>query len=231
MVLTRPREKDEKLRARLEALGHEAVTVPVVAYEKLEAGYRALEAALAEEPWDWVVLTSPEAARYFLGAWFLAGAPAVPVAAIGAGTRALLEGQGLEVAFTPSRAEAVRLADELPRPGRVLWPTSARAGRDLEERLAARGARVFRVDAYTLVPRRPGPDERALAEGADAVAFGSPSAVSAWVEAGLLRLPAGCIGATTARRARALGFFPVAHPPSPGLSGWVEALLALERTR
>jgi len=226
VVLTRPEEKDAELKSLLAAAGVEAVSVPVVAYVRLEEGYRALEAALGE-PWDWVVLTSPEAARYFIGAWYLAGAPAVPLAAIGATTRRLLEGQGMEVAFGPSRAEGRVLAEELPGSGRVLWPTSARSGDALSRRLEARGFVVRRIEVYTLEARMPTPRERELVGGADAVAFGSPSAVEAWVAAGLPRLPAACVGRGTAERAEALGFAPVRYPEAPGLSGWVEAIRAL----
>jgi len=222
VALTRPPEKDVRLSERLREEGFEPVSVPVVAYEKLEDGYEALQTALTE-PWDWVVLTSPEAARYFLGAWFLVGAPEVRVAAVGESTRDFLESQGLEVAFVPSRATGEALAAELPGSGRVLWPTSARAGDELQKDLEARGFSVRRIDVYTLVPRTPSEEERRAAEGARAVLFGSPSAVSAWVEAGLPRLPAACVGATTARRAEAAGFSPVTYPERPGLSGWVEA--------
>ena len=228
VALTRPPEKDAELAQRLEEEGFSPVFVPVVAYEKLEDGYEALEIALTE-PWDWVVITSPEAARYFIGAWYLAGAPEVRIAALGPSTKAVLEGQGLEVAFVPSRAEGKALAAELPGPGRVLWPTSARAGDELARGLSERGFSVRRIDAYTLVPRRPDEAERRLAATSRMVLFGSPSAVRAWVEAGLPRLPAACVGATTARAAEAMGFEPVAYPERPGLEGWVEAARSLSK--
>ncbi len=228
VALTRPPEKDAELAERLRAVGLEPVSVPVLAYEKLEEGYEALEIALIE-PWDWVVITSPEAARYFIGAWYLAGAPEVRIAALGPSTKAVLEGQGLEVAFVPSRAEGAALARELPGGGRVLWPTSARAGDDLERGLLDRGFSVCRIDSYTLVPRTPTEEEREAAEKARIVLFGSPSAVEAWLGAGLPRRPAACVGAGTARKAEALGFAPVAYPEAPGLSGWVEAARELSK--
>jgi len=214
------------LAEKLREAGFEPVSVPVVAYKKLEDGYEALQTALTE-PWDWVVLTSPEAARYFLGAWYLVGAPEVRVAAVGESTRDFLESQGLEVAFVPSRATGKTLAAELPGSGRVLWPTSARAGDELQKGLEARGFSVRRLDVYTLVPRTPSEEEQRAAKGAKVVLFGSPSAVEAWAKAGLPKLPAACIGATTARRAEAEGFSPVAYPDRPGLSGWVEAVRSL----
>ncbi len=228
VALTRPPEKDAELAEHLRAVGLEPVSVPVLAYEKLEEGYEALEIALTE-PWDWVVITSPEAARYFIGAWYLAGAPEVRIAALGPSTKAVLEGQGLEVAFVPSRAEGTALARELPGSGRVLWPTSARAGDELFKGLEARGFSVRRIDAYTLVPRTPSEQEREAAEKAGIVLFGSPSAVLAWLSVGLPRRPAACVGAGTAKKAEALGFTPVAYPEEPGLAGWVEAARELSK--
>jgi len=227
-VLTRGREQDAELARRLEEAGLGVLYLPIISYEKLEEGYSALQDAILE-PWDWVVLTSPTAARYFIGAWYLAGAPEVRVAAVGERTREVLEGQGLEVAFVPSRAEGAALAAELPGGGRVLWPTSARAGRELEKALRERGFAVRRLDVYTLRPRRPTEEERARAAGADLVLFGSPSAVSAWVEAGLSRLPVAAVGRTTGQRAEELGFSPVRWPERPGTEGWVDAALALAR--
>ncbi len=222
VALTRPPEKDAELAERLRAVGLEPVFVPGVAYEKQEEGYEALQVALTE-PWDWVVLTSPEAARYFVGAWYLVGAPEVRIAALGSSTRAVLEGQGVEVVFEPSRAEGRVLAAELPGHGRVLWPTSARAGSELERTLKSRGFAVRRIDTYTLVPRLPTEEERALAEASAMVLFGSPSAVEAWLSAGLPLKPAACVGRGTARRAEERGFSPVDYPDRPGIDGWVEA--------
>ena len=226
MALTRPREKDAELAARLEAAGFTPIFVPVVAYESLPEGMAALEAAL-DEPWDWAVLTSPEAAARFLAA--LKGRPAPPVAALGAGTARVLEAAGVRPAFAPPRAYGRVLAETLPlAPGaRVLWPTSARAGRALGDRLAERGARVSRLDVYTLKERRPTAEERARAATAAAVMLGSPSAARAWRAAGLPLLPAAAIGESTARVARELGFAPVTAAAEPGLAGWVAALKAL----
>ena len=84
------------------------------------------------QPWDWVLLTSPEAAAVFLEvccaavcqkqprwlhtpllscsqAWHLAGRPTIRIATVGGGTSAVLAGQ-CPVAFTPSKADAHTLA-------------------------------------------------------------------------------------------------------------------------
>jgi len=176
------------------------------------------------------VITSPEAARYFLGAWYLAGAPEVRVAAVGESTARVLEGQGLEVAFLPSRAEARALARELPGAGRVLWPTSARAGDELVKELARRGFEVRRLNVYTTRRRAPSEEEREAARRAVAVMLGSPSAAEAWASLGLPLLPAAAVGEKTGKRAEELGFSPVVAAREPGLLGWVEALERLAET-
>ncbi len=228
MALTRPKEKDAELARRLKAAGFIPVFVPVVAYISLPEGMAALEAAL-DQPWDWAVVTSPEAAARFLAA--LKGRPAPPVAALGAGTARVLSAAGVQPAFVPPKAYGRVLAETLPlEPGaRVLWPTSARAGRELGEGLARRGARVSRLDVYTLTERRPSAEERSRAATAGAVMLGSPSAARAWQAAGLPLLPAAAIGARTAAVAKNLGFMPVSAAEAPGIEGWVGALMALFR--
>ncbi len=226
MVLTRPPEKDAELKAGLKRLGVEARSLPVVAYEALPEGLVRLEALLTE-PWDWVVVTSPEAAEHFGRVWASRGRPPLAVAAVGESTRQALLRLGISARFLPPRATARDLGETLPGSGRVLWPASARAGSDLSDGLRRRGFSVHRVDIYTLRPRVPDERERAVLRGAGAVAFGSPSAVRAWLAAELPRLPAGCVGAVTARVARKAGFPEVRYPEAPGLEGWMFVLARL----
>ena len=49
---------------------------------------------LASETFDWVCITSPEAASVFLEGWMLAGRPAVRVAVVGEGTGKVLTATG-----------------------------------------------------------------------------------------------------------------------------------------
>lgn len=73
----------------------------------VDRAYRAcvcralLPSVLTEEQFDWVVITSPEAAAVFLEGWRTAGEPDVHVAVVGKGTADALQGSGLEVQFVP----------------------------------------------------------------------------------------------------------------------------------
>ena len=206
VVLTREAGKNGKLAAALAQRGLSTLELPLVqTAEGPDAG--ALpgfisEAAAAEEAgagantakaYEWIIVTSPESASVFVGGWKAAGSPkkGIRVAAVGTGTSRALSAAGFSprVEFTPSVANAVTLAAELPfvRNGcrRVLYPASAKAGSDLQEGLSARGFEVDRLNTYTTlpVPRDDLPAVSvAAARRAAVVALASPSAVKAWLE-------------------------------------------------
>ncbi len=222
VVLTRDAKKDAPLARRLERAGVPFRQVPLT--EHAPGPDRAGLPRRLREGWDWVVVTSPTAARFLLVGWDEAGRPPLRLAAVGRGTARVLEGAGLEVGFVSERAYGRALADTLPGAGRVLWSTSTLAGPELAETLAARGFEVRRLDVYLTRPRVLDAGERALLEGAAVAALGSPSAVRAWVEASGARPAVAAIGRVTGEAARAAGFLPVRWPEDPGVEGW--ALLA-----
>lgn len=64
-----------------------------------------LPLVLQNDAFDWVCLTSPEAAAVFINGWTEAGKPNVNIAVVGKGTGKILSETGdakLEPAFTPS---------------------------------------------------------------------------------------------------------------------------------
>jgi uroporphyrinogen-III synthase len=244
------------LAAALARKGLRTVELPLV-MSGPAADTAALPGALARGRWGWVVVTSPEAAAVFLTAWRAADRPPVRVAAVGAGTARILDespgDDAPSVAFTPSLANAVTLAAELPvppaigggggnggfdgggggEPPTVLYPASAKAGSDLQAGLAARGFAVTRLATYDTLPVPTGDLERgalAAARTAAVVALASPSAVRAWVAAvgGLEAAAAGpavaAIGSTTGLAARKAGLDRVHWPEAPGLDGFVTAV-------
>jgi uroporphyrinogen-III synthase len=242
VVLTREAGKNGKLASALAAKGYATLEMPLVRSGPA-ADTAALPAALSGGgPWAWVVVTSPEAAAVFLAAWRAAGRPPLRVAAVGAGTARILdEAPGDDapaVAFTPSLANAVTLAAELPapppgEPGAVLYPASAKAGTDLQAGLESRGCfAVTRLNTYDTLPVEVGElgeVDLARARAAAVVALASPSAVRAWIAAvgGVGPAASGpavaAIGATTGLAAQKQGLDRVHWPEAPGLDGFVEA--------
>lgn len=83
---------------------------------------------------------------------------------------------------------------------------------------------VERLEVYATRERELSPSERALLQGAQVVAFFSPSGVRAYARWTEKRPKAACIGPSTAEEAIRLGF-PVWEAEEPGLEGLFQAIL------
>lgn len=235
IFLTREDGKNEKLRQLLEAGGIATEELPCIAFERLP-GYDDLCDTIATKQPDWIVVTSPEAAGVLIEAWYATGSPQLPrLASVGAGTTQVLSAAGLTAAFVPTKATGKTLAAELPRPSDnskselVLYPASALAAKVVEDGLAERGFRTQRIDTYTTLPATWNADDFARARSAKIVTFASPSAVRAWSERVGTSATAVCIGETSAKECRRVGFASesVHSPESPGIESWAQSVMAV----
>ena len=240
VALTREQGKNGGLAAALEGVA--SVEIPAVAQTRTADMEAALDAALlfVDEAWDWVVITSPEAARTFGDAAARSGVSmmrdarwrGVRLAAVGAATADALRARetgGWRDVHAPAKATAKSLAASLPRNEsrpyeNVLYPASALAARTLEDGLADRGFRVKRVDSYTTEPAVWTADDAARAAAAAVVAIGSPSAARVWAERVGTGQAVACIGETSARACEDLGFSAVFFPDKPGIPGWAASV-------
>jgi uroporphyrinogen-III synthase len=234
-VVTREAGKNGKLLRALQQRGVAALELPLIEHGP-GADRASLPTVIAAGGYDWVALTSPEAAAVYLEGWRAAGEPkGVRLAVVGKGTGDVVREAGLEVAFTATTATGRVMGGELPRvPGGtnvVLYPASAKAGTDLQNGLAEAGFEVRRLHTYDTRPVSGVAPETlsAALEQADVVTFGSPSAVKAWVGlVGLeraLQVPAACIGETSAKACRAAGLERVYWPEAPGIDAWADAVV------
>ncbi|KAL6867255.1 hypothetical protein ACP4OV_015279 [Aristida adscensionis] len=240
VVVTRERGKNADLIAALEKHNVHSLELPLIKHVEGPDTER-LSDVLCNQKFDWITITSPEAAAVFLQGWKAAGCPKVRVAVVGSGTARVLydvsqsDNRSLEIAFSPSKAMGKVLALELPRDSdntcKVLYPSSAKAGREIQDGLSDRGFEVTRLNTYTtwLVPVQDvEPLTLKLALSAPVVAVASPSALKAWlnlVSADNWNNSIACIGETTASAAKKLGLKSIYYPASPGLEGWVESIL------
>lgn len=238
-MVTRERGKNGKLINALAKHGVNCLELPLIQHMHLPDLDR-LSILLSDTTFDWIIITSPEAALVFIDAWKAAGTPKVKVGVVGAGTASIFDvvpqssKQFLDVAFAPSIATGKILASELPKHENkrcsVLYPASAKASKEIEEGLSKRGFEVTRLNTYTTEPvcHVDRMDfEQALS--ASVVAVASPSAVRAWVnlisESECWDGSVACIGETTASAAKRLGVRSVYYPTNPGLQGWVDSIL------
>ncbi len=195
--------------------------------------YGILEDTLLNGSWNYVVVTSPEAAKVVASAWDIVRDNPIPVVAVGKATEKALAKFNIPVTFVPSKATAVALAQELESKGEgttLLYPASARARDTLQSGLEARGFIVKRLNTYDTVSASWTEDQKDQAKRAKIACFASPSSIKGW----LLNTDdnkdviAVCIGETsaTACRGHSWSESQIYYPEEPGLEGWVDAIKA-----
>jgi uroporphyrinogen-III synthase len=227
IVVTRALEQAAELVRALELLGAEVLLCPSLSFAPpddtapLDAAIRSLY------NFDWLVLTSQNAARFFcarcrelgIDPAALAGAPP-RVAAVGPATAEAARMEGLVVRHMAALHTGDALTEELGEQligKKVLLPRSDRAGPDLPAALRRLDARVTEVVAYrTLAPAATASEvlEKLLRGEADVAAFASPSAFLSFAEQigvdSLRRISArlllAAIGPVTAAAIRDAGF-------------------------
>jgi hydroxymethylbilane synthase len=229
VIVTRAARQAHSLVAAIREAGLEPVLVPAIEIELSPPGSRIAEAARVLHSYRWVVVTSANGASAIVSAGQRAQADlrAPKWAAIGAATEEVLDGAGVDVAFTPSSSTAARMAAELPvKPGdRVLRVRGDLADDTVPAILGERGATVDDVVGYRTceAPTASGPRLRvAIEQGAiRAIVFTSGSTVRGLQSLAsdhsldIRGIPAVCIGPETAAVALAEGFRVLATAPSP----------------
>lgn len=240
MVVTRAPEQAREFISRLEELGAEVLLLPTVGFAPPE-DWSPLDRALRTlGDFDWVLLTSQNAVRYFVARCRelnvdLGKLGARPrFAAVGPATARAAESEGLQIAYTASRFRGEELARELAGDlagKRILLPRSDRARPDLPQTLKSLGATVVDAIAYRTLPATSsaGDTLEKIRHGeVDVITLASPSAfhhLSEELGAERLRelataVPLAAIGPVTGKAIRGAGL-PVAIEASestvPGL--------------
>lgn len=186
ILVTRSGEQEERLCAMIRERGGTPVSFPTVRLVP-PGDPGPLDRAIDRlASFDWLLLTSANAARCFLERVAARGAGPLPeplrVASVGPGTSREIRERGFPVHLTAGKHTAEGLVEALTAEGirgkRFLFPR-AESGRDvLPEEIARRGGAVEAVTAYrNVMPRK---DERTaaaiLADPPDVCTFASPSA-------------------------------------------------------
>jgi uroporphyrinogen-III synthase len=228
VLVTRAARQAGGLVAALEDAGLAPVLVPAISID-IDPPHGDLDrAARWLHGYRWIVVTSPNGASAILTAAERVrtdlGSPSW--GAIGAATSTILEREGIEVDFQPSRSTGQAMATELPiREGdRVLVIRGDLAGTGVADGIRGRGADVDDVVAYRTLeaPSTSRPLLRqAVAEGPfDAVVFTSGSTIRGLRSLAdpdvmdITSIPAVCIGPETANEAVKAGFRVLAIAPS-----------------
>ncbi|MDO8391468.1 MAG: uroporphyrinogen-III synthase [Actinomycetota bacterium] len=223
MVVTRAGGQADGLAELLRERGAVPVVVPLVQIVAEPDGVAAL-AAVDPGAFDWLVVTSPNAAEAYLQGHRRTPAQ---VAAVGAATAAVLTGAGHQVQLVPARQRAEGLVHEFPAGlGRVLLVQAQAGEAVLADGLAAKGWTLTVVRPYRAAPAQVTPADAARALAADAVLFASGSAARAWTVAfGPVAPPTVvAIGPQTAAVVTAVGLKVTVIAADHSLPGLVQAL-------
>jgi uroporphyrinogen III methyltransferase/synthase len=184
--VTRAREQAAELAELLEECGAKVLFIPTVEFAKVgnECALRPIVHCIGE--FDWLLLTSPNAARFFCELLAaegvsLRGAGFPQVAAVGSATAQAARTAGMTVHHVATSHQGSELVKELETElagKRVLLPRSDRASGDVPEALRRIGAEVCVVTVYlTRMPDDSANVLRALEDSPpDVIVFASPSA-------------------------------------------------------
>ncbi len=239
VVVTRARAQSSGLSAQLRDLGAAVIELPAIRIEpRIDSG-PVRKAVNDLHSYALVCLTSPNGVRLLFEAIAAAGLDAralanATVAAIGPGTAAELEANGIHADVVPERFVAEALVEALavvPVNGRPALVARAAEARDvLPEALRERGAAVDDVALYATVAETPEPDAVEAARHADYLTFTSSSTVRNLVEAIGPDLLSGArvvsIGPVTTEAAREMGIEVHVEAKRHDIDGLLEALLA-----
>ncbi|MGZ8437618.1 MAG: hydroxymethylbilane synthase [Candidatus Limnocylindrales bacterium] len=237
ILVTRTADQAPDLMAALRANGLAPVSVPAIEVDLVDRDAGLAAALRRLDGYAWVVVTSANGARAIVQAAKGTGSALDRVgwAAIGRATSQVLDANGLEVSFQPTRSDGAALAAELPiDPGqRVLVVCGDLADGELAGVLRRRGATVDDVIGYRT---HEAPDtsrallRRAMAAGPfDGVVLTSGSTARGLVALAraegldVTSIPAVCIGPETTAAARLAGFTVVAVSAEPGAAALASA--------
>lgn len=237
VAVTREEGKNAKLIKMIEETDNLRDQVEILELPCIEHSsgpdYDRLQSTLVNGSWDYVAVTSPEAAKVVASVWDAIRDNPVSVAAVGKATEKTLEKFGITVNFVPSKATAETLSEELHLIGEgstILYPASARAQDTLQKGLEARGFKVTRLNTYDTVTASWTDEQKEKAKRVKVACFASPSSIKGWLlnTDGNKEVVAACIGETSATACRGHSWSEgqIYYPESPGIEGWVDSILS-----
>jgi uroporphyrinogen-III synthase/uroporphyrinogen III methyltransferase/synthase len=245
VLVTRSARQASRLSEELCTLGATPAEVPVIEIRPPE-NYESLDTALRSlNKYNWLILTSANAARALaeraahLGI-ALQRSAVLQIAAIGPVTASEAQKSALAVTLMPESYVAESLLASLGAQTagkRVLIARAAVARDIIPDTLRASGARVDVVEAYRNVMPADAPEKlrHALEQGIDAATFTSSSSVTHLEEAAekagigfpFAGIPAVSIGPITSQTLRDHGWEPAAEATQSDISALVAAVLHL----
>jgi len=216
VVVTRAKDDAAQFSAALRAKGARVYNFPTIAVQTLPRSSASSKALKNSDSFDYIIFTSAHAVDFFKRALGKRKLHGPKVIAVGPATAKAARRAGFEVQMMPDRFTAAQIARKLSdsTAGKaILLPRSAIAPHQLAAALQKQRANVTELDLYTAAPvlARDQKFERLLRAGkVDFLTFASPSSINGFshrIKSDILlntaqRIPAVCIGPSTARAAK-----------------------------
>jgi uroporphyrinogen III methyltransferase/synthase len=247
VVITRARHQAAEFSRLMRGLGAQVIEFPTIDITSPES-WTALDDALDHlEAYDWVIFTSANGVRFFIGRLRERGKSVqdlqhIGFCAIGPGTAREMEREGINVRRIPEEYRAEALVELLAREGvtgkKILLARAREAREVLPEGLRGLGAQVDVVEVYRTV--RPKHEtswflRKLEAREIDAITFTSSSTVSNFVEMfrteidrllrGLGGVAIAVIGPVTEKRVLELGLTVQISPAEYTIDGLAMAMV------
>ena len=246
VVVTRNAEGNSRLKERLEALGAEVLSLPLINIRHEVDREKAEEIFAGFGGYEWLVFTSRNGVEHFFRELLdrfhdIRALGMVRIAALGPGTAEALFPYFLRPDLVPPEANADSLCEALGEEQtvdnlKILLITGNQNREDLEKGLWEARAivdklQVYRTETHDLSAAAEAAEFRG--KGADALVFASSSAVRAFGEQAAhlqlekdARVPALCsFGPQTSERMRGSGIPVHVEAANPGIDGMVTALV------
>jgi uroporphyrinogen-III synthase len=203
IIVTREREQGRPWVDELTRRGHAVLELPLLRFRQLPAAE-----GLADQVFDWILLTSPQGVRAFFAAGLQTRG--ARLGALGEGTAQALAQAGasddLGIRARDGRELATAFVSIAELGSRVLLPSPRKRGPEVEQILAAAGFQVTAAALYETLPVPPAELPDVAFADRDRVFFCSPSTVRAFCGKWDARPRAVAIGETTAALTRQMGF-------------------------
>ncbi|MEQ8908211.1 MAG: uroporphyrinogen-III synthase [Vicingaceae bacterium] len=243
VVVTRAEKQAKSLTDGIERAGGEAISFPLIEFAPVEDLSKLKQAFSHLEKYQWLVFTSANAVDFFFDAAEAEGVkfyfyPDLKIATVGEKTKLQLEQRGYRTNFVPIQFTAEVLAenmDEDIRGKHILIPRSEKASDEYLEVFLKRGAIPHAIAIYKNknVPYSKEEVETVFDQQPDYLTFTSGSTVEAFdhfIQEFSLVTSAKwiCIGPSTAKLARKLGYDVAATAEPHTIEGMIEAIKKLE---
>ena len=151
IVIPRPIDQSQEFAEKLKQLGAIPVVFPLIQVNPINQD--ELKKAFPSKKYDWLIFTSTVAVKFFFESISPEGITS-KIAVVGTKTKEVVEQYGLKVSFTPDKATARKLAEQIPveTNEKVFLPISKIAGTTIHSLLKKKKVFVDQLAIYDNAP-------------------------------------------------------------------------------